>query len=84
MSEWQPIDTAPKDGVELLGWREDCGIILMRYTAPIDFLTDAELEELDEESAEAYDWFAADFIAGCRMDGSETPTHWMPLPEAPK
>ncbi|GEK49188.1 hypothetical protein HPA02_34710 [Bisbaumannia pacifica] len=84
MSEWQPIETAPKDGTGVLGWREDCGIILMRYAAPMDFLTDEEAEGLDEYSAEAEDWFAADLIAGCRMDGNDEPTHWMPLPEPPK
>lgn len=84
MSEWRSIETAPRDGTEVLGWRRDCGIILMRYSAPIDFLSENELEDMDEESAEAPDWMAADFISGSRMDGSETPTHWMPLPDPPE
>lgn len=84
MIKWQPIETAPMDGTEILGWREDCGIILIRFTAPIHFATDSELDVLDSESAECHDWFSADFIEGLRLDGSEAPTHWMPLPEGPK
>ncbi|MCK5606827.1 hypothetical protein KAR91_33300 [Candidatus Pacearchaeota archaeon] len=80
---WRAIDTAPKDMTEILGWREDAGVMLIRYIAPIDFLTESELEEIGEESAEAEDWFFADFIAGGRLEGSEAPTHWMPLPDAP-
>lgn len=80
---WQDISTAPKDGSEILGWRKDCGIILIRYTAPIDFCTDSECEALGD-SAEQYDWFYADFICGGRLEGEEVPTHWQPLPAQPR
>ena len=90
-SGWQDIATAPRDGTEILVWRWDCGILLARYTAPSAFMTDTEIERAiadypggDNEWIEAEDWFCADFIEGSRMDGSETPTHWMPLPEPPK
>ena len=83
-SEWVDIETAPKDGTEIWGWREDAGGMLIRYCAPIDFLTDTELEEMDGESAEQEDWFFADFVAGGRLEGKETPTHWRPLPPDPK
>ncbi len=84
---WQPIETAPKNGTELLGWREDCGVLLIRWTAPIHFMTDTEIEREssdDNDWIEQYDWFCADFVGfGGRLDGSETPTYWMPLPPAP-
>jgi hypothetical protein len=80
---WMPIETAPKDGAEILGWREDCGPILIRYTSCDAFLTQREIEEMDEETLFQQDWFAADFIRGSRLEGSELPTHWMPLPPAP-
>ncbi len=80
---WQPIETAPKDGAEVLGYREDCGVLLMRWCALADFLTDAELAELDEETAFAADWFYADFLHGGRLEGEEAPTHWRPLPAPP-
>ena len=79
---WQPIATAPKDGTEILVWRADCGILLARWDAPENFLSDRECEELGE-SAEQYDWLCADFVAGGRLEGSETPTHWHPLPDEP-
>lgn len=81
---WMPIETAPKDGTEVWGYREDAGAFLMRYTAPIHFCTESELAEMGEESAEQEDWFYADFIAGGRLEGSEAPTHWQPLPALPK
>lgn len=81
--QWQPIETAPKDGTEIIGWRKDCGPILVRWTSCDAFCTEAELEELNEEEAFTQDWFYADFVAGGRLEGSEVPTHWMPLPGDP-
>ena len=82
MSEWEDISTAPKDGTEIIGWRKDCGFILIRYTCLDDFLTDKEKEAYDEETCAKEDWFFADFIQGGRLEGDEIPTHWM-LPSPP-
>jgi len=82
-SAWLGMESAPKDGREILVWREDAGCLLARWTAPMDFLTDNELDKLDAESAEQYDWFYADFVQGGRLEGEEAPTHWMPLPAGP-
>lgn len=84
--EWQPIDTAPKDGRELLAWREDAGVMLIRWTSPIEFMTTDELEAQssdDNDWMDKEDWFCSDFICGVRLEGSEVPTHWMPLPAPP-
>ena len=84
---WQPIETAPKDGSEVLVWRADCGILLARWTAPIEFMTTAELEaesDGNDDWMEEPDWFCADFVSGSRLDGMEAPTHWRPLPATPK
>ena len=80
LSAVQGIETAPKDGTEILAWRGDCGWFMARWTCAAELLTDAEQEELDEESLFAEDWFGADFVAGFRADGSEAPTHWLPMP----
>ena len=87
MSDWQPIETAPKDGAEILGWREDCGVLLIRWSAPAYFMTTDEMEKAasgDDDWMDAEDWFCADFIAGCRLEDTEAPTHWMPLPSPPE
>lgn len=80
---WQPIETAPKDGTEVLAWREDAGIFLARWTSPEEFCTSDELEALSEADAAQEDWFAADFVQGSRLDDGLVPTHWMPLPDPP-
>jgi hypothetical protein len=82
---WRTIDSAPKDGTEVQGWREDCGPILVRWTSAGDFLTDAEAEEsgMTEEQLYEESWFYADFVQGGRLAADEYPTHWQPLPSAP-
>lgn len=83
--DWQPIETAPKDGTEILVYAPEIGVpLLARFAAPCDFMTEQEgrrYDILDEDWDEA-DWFAADFIQGCRLTGG-APTHWMPLPDPP-
>lgn len=82
ITSWQLIETAPKDGTEILAHREDAGVFMIRYTSPVEFLTESECEKMGEDS-EASDWFYSDFVAGGRLEGSEIPTHWMPLPKPP-
>ena len=81
--KWLPIETAPQDRTEILAWRKDCGILLVRWDAPINFLTDSECDQLGD-SCEESGWFCSDFVSGSRLDCDEVPTHWMPLPPAPE
>lgn len=83
MPEWKTIDTAPQDGTEILGWRNDAGVMLMRYVCPAQFLEEDAIEEMDDEDAYSEGWFCADFPECERIDESEWPTHWMPIPEGP-
>lgn len=78
----RPIETAPKDGTEILAWREDCGWFLAKWTCINELRTtsDRDRDELDEETLFAPDWFGGDSESVFRADGGEAPTHWMPLP----
>ena len=80
---WLPIESAPKDGSEVLVFRDDAGVMLARYTSAAEFLTDAELADWTEEAAHKEDWFSADFVCGYRLENDQSPTHWMPLPSTP-
>ena len=79
MSDWQPIETAPKDGTKILVgrdghqtttgvWVEDKGRTLV--------------PDLNEPYWEKFDhsWWDVVFSE----DEWFSPTHWMPLPEPPK
>lgn len=65
---WQPIETAPKDGTEILVARAGYGMAVVSFR--------------DGEWCNAGEWcFAGDVGWGGSMDVE--PTHWMPLPEPP-
>lgn len=78
---WRPIETAPKDGTEILGWRDDSGPLMIRWTCLDGFLSERELQNYSEDEALEMGWFYADFLQGGRLD--EAPTRWMPLPPTP-
>ena len=67
MSDWQPIETAPINGAEFLGFRR--GEIAVTYRVQRD---DCEMWAFGRSSA------SVDTCPAFK------PTHWMPLPEAPK
>lgn len=69
MGEWQPIETAPKDGIEVLLWCPAEG------TQPgyhdIGFWDPGSTDRVEA-------W--RDAVGMCVGD----PTHWQPLPEPPQ
>ena len=77
MSEWQPIDTAPRNGSYFLGWV---------HAAREDEDEDGRAEFIDESCADICWWNdgkefadASSFAYG----GNWAVTHWMPLPGRP-
>ena len=76
MTEWQPIETAPKDGTAVMlfstTWPKEWGDVPVIGKA---------YEVIDYETRQhiSYGWQDVD---GCAFQ--EGLTHWMPLPEPPK
>lgn len=82
-SQWQPIETAPKDGTEFIAYRDDAGPFLLRWSCASEMMTESEIEQsmMTEEEVHEPDWFFADFATGGRLNDGFT--HWMPLPSPP-
>ena len=78
--EWQLIETAPKDGTQILLWSPspfyDSGgrVEIGSFRVDEGFSGDDEPQWLDN----SYDDFSCDY-ASCPIE----PTHWMPLPSGP-
>lgn len=68
--QWQPIETAPKDGTAVLIYqpKEKIGSLVLEDVIYVCYYNDeGKWEEADGE-----------------MYSTFNPTHWMPLPETPK
>ena len=76
--KWQPIETAPEDGTEVLLSNEDDGYVEKgHYVAPAQMIED--------EDDDRPDWFTTDGDYLGRVGESlVAPTVWMPLPEPPE
>lgn len=72
--EWQPIETAPKDGTRILVVSGEKGF----YTAPGDIGV-AHWEKQAFPNG-VHEWVA---VWCCDQVTTFKPTHWMPLPEPP-
>lgn len=76
MSEWQDIETAPRDGTVVLLWAEDAA-------GPVEMAWDPEgfnpLASLRKGI-----WVGYGGQLTWSEDRGAGPTHWMPLPEPPK
>lgn len=70
-SEWQPIETAPKDGTDVLLWGRCCGEIHGEYDADCAVVASYQCDE----------WHAT--VGDC-YSTTVKPTRWMPLPEPPQ
>jgi hypothetical protein len=72
MSEWQPIEKAPKDGTVILLYRDH---------APWDVRGYGHWEDC---GGGICGWVTNGFFDPPGNLGLAAPTHWMPLPEPPQ
>ncbi len=75
--DWQPIETAPRDGTEILLHQAGWGRVMLgwRGSSMWHFYDEPHWSEaLQEDIADINGW----------PDDKQGPTHWMPLPEPPK
>ena len=68
--DWQPIETAPKDGTRILGYG-DVGLESTPMAATVVFIDPNNYWRCDPNEASEYDY------ERCTL------THWMPLPPPP-
>ncbi len=76
--EWQPIDTAPKDGTD---------VIVMYMNIDTQIVHNAFFaSELEGWPTTDVGWWSYEHseVSRIKLDDWMTPTHWMLLPEAPK
>ena len=72
--EWQPIETAPKDGTEILAYfGPHTGVVQVSWNSP-DY-DGFKLWVVDDRKHGPY------YLRGY---SNPYPTHWMPLPPAPE
>lgn len=78
LTQWQDIETAPKDGTEILLSNPTDG-----YVETGHFISPFEM--IGDENDDTPDWFttSGEYLGS---GGPETtaPTHWMPLPAPPQ
>jgi hypothetical protein len=75
MSEWQPIETVPKDGTRILVYFGSMGVREVFWSDAHD--ADFKLWCVDDNKHGPY------YLRGWSETGERAPTHWMPLPEPP-
>lgn len=68
--EWQPIETAPRDGTKILIWSTPGGGYFI-------VIPHVEYDEPREDFTERWTWKESAGMYGIRA------THWMPLPDPP-
>lgn len=72
MSEWQPIETAPKDGTHIDLWADG------------ERLADCFWAEGEDYGHDDCHWRQCYAEASSSFQTAYDPSHWMPLPAPPK
>jgi hypothetical protein len=88
MTDWQPIETAPKDGTYIIAFEPDEDRAWKPNIAIVQWhLPTSQHFEPDDEDPDLYRKIIKPVGSGFWVGGPWSPwhaTHWMPLPEPPK
>lgn len=87
MSEWQPIETAPKNTKVLAAYRNAMGkwrIVTACYHTQLPWSDDHWRDEDDEAEYAPEAWYEESDSSETIYQTSGRPTHWQPLPSPPK
>lgn len=80
--EWQPIETAPKDGTRIMLWRGYPRFGFWQEMVIAQWFNDSWRWPDPRENASTHDvWSEDDLYYG--FEDEENFTHWMPLPPPP-
>jgi len=74
-NEWQPIETAPKDGTDIIVYRDSATVPIIRGAFWLD-----EDKHIDTPSG----WYhSRNSVGFYLLSGLDAPTHWIPCPKLP-
>lgn len=82
MSEWQLIETAPRDGTEVIVGFDIATVWIVRNAR---WSEGSRWKEIGHESqGEARGWWSPKHsVTQVKLEGIYEPTHWIPLPTPP-
>lgn len=84
MSEWQPIDTAPRDGTKILAWGP-IGAMVHGNRVVSDPVAHVLLFKIAKGFDPAGDWWSPSLPTNEHFHQlAHFPTHWIPIPSPPQ
>lgn len=83
MSEWQPIETAPRDGEMIITGVDiaDEWIVRAAFWSDDDTRSPDEMKQYPPEPGW---WSYENSVSQELLEGMYAPTHWIEMPEIPK
>lgn len=88
MIEWKPIETAPRDGTDILIYVNIASVPVVHiawYRSKTEWEQSGQYTGGWDSLEEWEGWWSYIRTSGSqdKLEGFEAPTHWMPLPEPP-